>query len=252
VGKKRGPLRRGLRVIADYLVPPALMKYQIAHRNYRRGEPEIRLLHELVDPTRAAVDIGAYLGAYTFFLNRLATAVHAFEPQQHCVRFLQRAFSQSVQVYPYALADASGLGSMVGATNTNQAARLSSGGEVAVEVRTLDEFGLDNIGFIKIDAEGSEAAIIRGGQATIDRCRPTLLVEIEERHLDVSVDSVMEQIIALGYQGCFLHDSRLRPLREFSVQGMQRARLGGDRTKPYINNFIFRPIEHARTGSSSV
>jgi hypothetical protein len=46
----------------------------------RFGEPEIRLLRYLVDPTRAAVDIGAAEGVYAFYLQRLAQRCIAFEP----------------------------------------------------------------------------------------------------------------------------------------------------------------------------
>jgi len=44
------------------------------------GEPEIRLLRYLVDPMRAAIDIGAAEGVYSFFLQRLALRCIAFEP----------------------------------------------------------------------------------------------------------------------------------------------------------------------------
>jgi len=46
-----------------------------------------------------------------------------------------------------------------------------------VEIRTLDSFGLDPLA-IKIDVEGLERAVIEGGRETISRCRPMLMIEM--------------------------------------------------------------------------
>ena len=247
------PLQRRLKRVGHAIFPPALTKYQIAYRNYRRGEPEIRLLDQLVDRNKEAIDIGAYTGAYTFFLQRLVHHVHAFEPQSQCAEFLRRAYKQTVSVYPVALSDRDGRGEMSSPNDTgdpSQGARLNfdqrsrapGNPHLAVDVRTLDSFGFENVGFIKIDAEGEERRILAGGRSTIERCRPVMLIEIEERHLAGNIREVFEYIESLGYRGSFLNQRAIQPLSAFSVETMQRARLTGDRTKPYINNFSFRPV----------
>jgi len=233
--------RRRWRAFSRRLLPPRLLKHQIAWRNWRRGEPEIRLLGTLVPPGRPAADIGAHLGAYTYFLRRLAPEVHAFEPQAACARFLRAAYDHRVRVHECALADYEGRAPL---TAGGQAARLAAGAAGAadrVAVTRLDAFALANLGFAKIDAEGAESAILAGGRATLARCRPVLLVEIEQRHLARPIAEVFEQILALGYCGEFLLDGALQPLARFSLAGLQTARLQGDRRAPYVNNFIFRP-----------
>jgi len=47
-----------------------------------------------------------------------------------------------------------------------------------VDIRTLDEFGLVGVRFIKADVEGSERAVLDGAQATIARDRPIILLEL--------------------------------------------------------------------------
>lgn len=218
------------------------MKYQIAWRNWRRGEPEIRLLGRIVDPDRAAVDAGAWLGAYTFFLARYAAHVHAFEPQPECAAFLRRAFRSRVTVHACALGACAGRGRMVApGGGASQAARLVVEESGPVEVRALDELDVGPIGFMKIDAEGAERDVLRGARRTIAASRPVLLVEIEERHLGGPVEEVFDLIASLGYRGSFLLGGRLHPLQAFSVEHLQRARLRGDRRRPYVNNFLFTP-----------
>ncbi|MGE0384439.1 MAG: FkbM family methyltransferase [Gammaproteobacteria bacterium] len=246
------PLRRALTRASYALLPPALMKHRIGLRNWLHGEAEIRLLDVLVDPRRAAADVGAHLGAYTYFLVGRAARVHAFEPQPWCARFLARAYGRAVTVHACALSDHDGSGTldMVDQGYQAFAAALDRRGPQApdrrrvridVPVRTLDGFGFDDLGFVKIDADGGELPILRGARATLARCRPVLLVEIEQRNLSVPMQQVFDEIAAAGYRGEFLERGVRRPLADFSLQAHQLARLAGDRSRPYINNFIFLP-----------
>ena len=50
---------------------------------------------------------------------------------------------------------------------------------VVAPMRTLDSFQLTQVGFIKIDVEGHEEAVLRGGLATLKREMPNLMIEIE-------------------------------------------------------------------------
>jgi len=47
-----------------------------------------------------------------------------------------------------------------------------------VEVKTIDSYLFQDVGFIKIDVEGYERFVLEGAQATIQRCRPTIQLEI--------------------------------------------------------------------------
>ena len=47
-----------------------------------------------------------------------------------------------------------------------------------VDIRTLDDFGLMNVSFVKADVEGSEREVLNGARATLTRDRPTILLEL--------------------------------------------------------------------------
>ena len=49
---------------------------------------------------------------------------------------------------------------------------------VPVPARTLDSYNFENVDCIKIDVEGSELLVMQGAKDTIDRCRPSVQVEI--------------------------------------------------------------------------
>ena len=49
---------------------------------------------------------------------------------------------------------------------------------VKVPARTIDSFNFEDVDAIKIDVEGSELYVIEGAKDTIDRCRPSVQVEI--------------------------------------------------------------------------
>lgn len=42
------------------------------------------------------------------------------------------------------------------------------------QLRTLDSFNLDKVDFIKLDVEGQELNVLKGGVETIKRCRPVI------------------------------------------------------------------------------
>ena len=49
---------------------------------------------------------------------------------------------------------------------------------VPVQVETLDSYNFQDVGFIKIDVEGYEKFVLEGAEQTIQRCRPTIQLEI--------------------------------------------------------------------------
>ena len=49
-------------------------------------------------------------------------------------------------------------------------------------MKRLDDYALDDVDLIKIDVEGYEFFVIQGGEATITRNRPVMIVEQKPQH----------------------------------------------------------------------
>jgi hypothetical protein len=94
---------------------------------------------------------------------------------------------------------------------------------------------------MKIDVEGHEREVLGGCEATIRRCRPRLLIEVEQRHFGEPFADRVASIEARGYRTSFVRDGHLVPIREFDLVRDQDPRnIGRGR---YVNNFLFEPVE---------
>jgi FkbM family methyltransferase len=229
------------------LIPGWLYIRYRARKELRRGEGEIGLLPFLVDRRRNAIDAGANKGVYTYFIAQYARHTYAFEPNPKMVAILRRTAGANVTVSPVALGDASGEAvlrvPLLEKGHSNQGASLSAikvpdgFTPVTVETARIDDLDLSDIGFIKIDVEGFEDAVLRGARDTIARDRPTLLVEIEEKHTHRPIEDDIAAIAALGYDGFFLGAGGiLRPLAAFDPVAHHRQP-----TSRYVYNFVFLP-----------
>lgn len=160
--------------------------YRKRWKSPHRGETELSLLPLLVPPG-VGVDIGANKGTYSYFLSKLCTNVIAYEANPDLVRVLRTYRLKGLDVRPYALSDQTGEATLYiplsksGARRNNVAGLDQQGpmtDEIKVECRRLDDEDLHNVSFIKIDVEGHELSVLRGSTQTIQRNRPTLLIEI--------------------------------------------------------------------------
>ncbi|MFA5844417.1 MAG: FkbM family methyltransferase [Coriobacteriia bacterium] len=159
-------------------------------------------LGELIPPDSVVLDIGANAGLVTLPLARLAVpegTVHAFEPDFQNASQLQTNVElnrlSNVVVVPAAVQDDPSVETVTlhvrraidGDGKTNRG--LSSLHRLSVhEVRdehvlatTIDRYVNENdigpVRFMKVDVEGAELEVLRGGDATIRRDLPIILYE---------------------------------------------------------------------------
>lgn len=222
-----------------------------------RAEPELGLISGFAGLRRRAIDIGANVGIYSYEFSRYFARVESFEPNPHCNRVIRASRRPNLTLHDVALSDREGssmltvpviegemataLGSLTGRANGSRHASHAAVGSstFTVRLRTLDSYGFEEVDLIKVDVEGHELEVIEGARETIMRCRPTLMIEIEQRHhQQYTLAEIFERILALGYAGQFHLDGRFRPLKDFEMPGMQTGDPLGRR---YINNFFFCP-----------
>ena len=96
--------------------------------------------------------------------------------------------------------------------------------EVRVTVRRLDTFGLAPTA-VKIDAEGSELAVLRGAESTLRRHKPIVMVENNDWH------SVTAFLSGLGYS-CFRYVAEERRLVPFFGQNTNAFYLSDGPRRP--------------------
>jgi FkbM family methyltransferase len=213
-------------------------------------EPEVLEMTRVCDPGGTALDIGANHGVYSYFMVKHFDRVVAFEPQPACGETLRSWAGDRVEVRPIALSDRAGTSVLSvpvidGVTMTGYA-RLgdtASSGDLTMDVRVerVDDQGLTDVRFVKIDVEGHELSVLRGGDALLARDRPMLLVEIEQRHLGDArrVSDVVRHLTSRGY-GCFFRlDGSWCSFEQFRPAVHQDEATVG--TRRYVSMFLFTP-----------
>ncbi|MBR0672349.1 FkbM family methyltransferase [Neoroseomonas soli] len=230
-------------------IPPRLQLRWLVARERARGERELALVPRLARRDRVSLDIGANRGVWSEVMRRHSAAVHAFEPNPKMFRELARAAGPGVTVHRIALSDRSGTAELLVPRGTrgysNQGASLSAGKigaaehrAVTVEARRLDDLDLGEIGFIKIDVEGHELAVIEGARETLRRCRPNLIVEIQEVHAGRPIGEALAAVCAHGYAAFALDGGELRPVAEIDLPARHGPGIPRDR---YLFNWVFLP-----------
>lgn len=233
----------------QWLLPPRLQLWWDVRRELRRGEREIALVPLLADPERVSLDIGANRGVWTEALRRHSRAVFAFEPNPKMFRMLSRGIGPGVTALPYALSDSAGTAELrvprrrrgysnQGATLAHASLGAMPFGSLEVERRRLDDLDLGDVGFIKLDVEGHELDVLRGGEALLARCRPTLIVEMEEKHTARPITALIADVCAYGYDAFCLRHGVLTRARDLDFQRHHAAPAG---RRDYVFNWIFLP-----------
>lgn len=228
-------------------------------------ESEMLGLPAVVGPGSVCLDVGAAAGLYSVVLSRLAGSsgtVHAVEPlefahpvwrrvldvrrpnichHQLALGAQPRAGAMSVPAGRYATV--TGRSFLTGeSTGLGPNAEFRRHDEVPVEVDTVDglagRVGLTRLDFIKVDVEGGELHVLQGGQNTVEKFRPALLLEIEERHT-----------ARYGYKPGDLVGWLTQ--RGYGMYAWQNGWLPADTVTADRRNYLFRPLgAPARSGAA--
>ncbi|MBQ1088055.1 FkbM family methyltransferase [Streptomyces sp. B93] len=247
------------------LVPPRLVA-AAARAVYPRFEPELARIADLCPPgCGTAVDVGGWYGPWTRRLAGRSRRVVTVEPVPHLARLLTATTPPHVHVVQAAAADRPGTARLwlppddTGRRGVSSLVRRDIHAHaVEVPVVALDDLGLKEVGFIKIDVDGSELAVLRGATALLSRDRPALFVELESRIQPIA--PVLTYLRLLGYDGWVLPTRDWVPLVSFPLEAHQALTshvaghgllrrvlpLGGPR---YVNSVLFLPDGHRPRGA---
>ncbi|PZD72377.1 hypothetical protein C1752_03605 [Acaryochloris thomasi RCC1774] len=155
-------------------------------------EDEMEFWRHWLQPGMTVIDVGANVGVYTFSAAKRVGSegrVIAVEPFSGCIRCLEetRLVNQFdwVTIYAGAASDRNGTSylSLNSASELNElvAEENAPDGAEKVNCFTLDEIcnreNLQQIDFLKIDAEGHELSVLAGSKTLLAKFKPIILYE---------------------------------------------------------------------------
>ncbi len=192
---------------------------------YGLGESEVGLIfRRWARPGDTVLDVGGNIGtaALDFAAAAPESRVHVFEPAPEMLAALRHNLElnrlPNVEVHAFGLGERDERrwlqADMPHNPGSNYVAAAADSGICPVELRRLDGLTfLTAVSFIKIDVEGFELAVLRGGQDLIARCRPLLILERNDRALaraGASWGEVRRTLVRWGYELGAWHLGRWR------------------------------------------
>ncbi|MBP0594412.1 FkbM family methyltransferase [Paraburkholderia sp. LEh10] len=190
-------------------------------------QEELDVLFSFLEPLRdlfragMALDIGANIGNHSLYFSRIFNSVQCFEPDPSTFYLLQFnvSFKKNVIAYNIGLGDKKGtfrlsevpknMGASVIVTDQIEA---EAGAEcVNVQVDRLDDLDYRDQGpcFIKMDVEGFEPKVLKGGLRTITKHWPLIVLEQHESDFKEGSSESISILKNLGYEFCW-HQSGVR------------------------------------------
>ncbi len=257
-----------LNKVAKEVVPGMYWRRKVNYFKHNFEEVELHLLPYLADPQKTSLDIGAAGGLFIMHLVDYSKDCIAFEPIPDAVvdlkSMIKSVGAKNATIESVALSDKDGEAvlrmlvkdpgrSTIEEANILEDEEATEKTGVKVKIKKLDDFNYSNIGFIKIDVEGHEMAVLKGAEQTIRKNLPNFLIEIEDRHKENAVKDVPAYLKQFGYECFFIIDGSLKPIAEFNSAVHQNSNNIGtwkdnyERRGVYINNFIFIQSSNANS-----
>lgn len=204
-------------VAGSGLEPAALWAYTRFHPAEKDDRLALRVMKRALQDDSNCIDVGAHRGAMLQEIRRFAPRGRHFaiEPLPEFADRLRQRYGD-VTVVSCALSDHSGETTFqyvrsnpaYSGIRRRQYPGSEDVTEIRVPLRTLDEILPPElpVALIKLDVEGGEEAVLRGGVGVIRRHQPLILFEHERGAAD-KYDSGPDEIWELLVHGCGLQIS---------------------------------------------
>lgn len=232
------------------VLPPSLLKHLRAVDNYYNGgDSELHYVSRLCDRRKTAVDIGASIGVYTYFMQRHAAHVYAYEPVPALVELLRSSYPRGVTVIGKAVSDAAGSAELVmpveQGRQMHELSSLAQDFSDKHETRTLqvptvrlDDEDVGEPGLIKIEVQQHEQAVLAGAMETLRAHRPNLIVAWAPLLTGTDFRVSFAPLFELGYRCFFLFERKLHSADDYRPELHSDEANVGNRER-FVTNLIF-------------
>lgn len=182
------------------------------YHKYEKVLPHVR-------QRRNAIDVGGHCGLWSMHMVKDFQKVFAFEPlEEHRNCFTKNVIGGAYELYPVALGNSHG---QVRLNTGHPNAKEESSGDTwvvpnnmnekdlvkvseVVDMKMLDDYAeLVDIDFIKIDCEGFEVFVLKGGEELLKREDPVICVEQKEgfgAKYGIQDTTGLDYLKSLGYK----------------------------------------------------
>lgn len=192
-------------------------------RRLDHDQNTLPILYRYVRPGDVVLDIGANIGDHTIAYSDWVGSrgkVFAFEcgyEANACLRNNMRG-RENVVVLDMALWSSEGWLNF-NQDNKNFGASFVTKSDVVahdspIKCFPLDSFKINQIDFMKIDAEGSETEILRGAEIMIGRFKPIICMEVNGfalKRAGSSEEELLNLIKSFGYDYYIIQGQRIQP-----------------------------------------
>lgn len=228
--------------------------------DYERFESDF--VRENLKPGDVFFDIGANIGWFTLLASTVVGQqgrIHAFEPRSDISGYLAKTIELNhlaamVALYPFGLCDSVKEARLAWDPHSgNLGGSFVAAGDIpsslkseAIMLRRLDDLAIPHVDLIKMDVEGAEFLVLRGGQQTFDRSRPIVLSEVTPTSLSsisgASVDEFFGFFLGRDYRAFIIDPVRHgEPVQSFPPNWHKE-----------LANIAFVPIEKLGTSEARI
>jgi FkbM family methyltransferase len=223
--------------------PRVACEFDLLRKN-RYFEQDLWLIPKYCSKDAISIDVGVNEGIFSRWMAKFSKNVEGFECNPLLYSRLKDFLPSKVHLNECALSNSdgftvlrfdpenTGIGTIEALNRLDQNTGIANVIELQVPTRRLDAFEFGRVAFMKIDVEGHELEVLKGAAGLIERDRPVLLIEIEDRHCRGNLKAVPSWLAHYGYTLKVL-DVRRKELTE--VASIEESAENG------VNNFWFLP-----------